>query len=140
MTQRHLLDLVRMTASEQQGADDTDFLRASTIWEARCRIAFEDILRSFRDPQLCEATIAARQGISVRQLQRILELAGTTFTMRVQELRLNAAFDALSKPGGEELSIADIAFSAGFSDISHFNRLFRRRFGETPTSVRGREH
>jgi AraC-like DNA-binding protein len=31
----------------------------------------------------------------------------------------------------------DIAWSAGFSDISHFNRVFRRRFGETPSSLRG---
>jgi AraC-like DNA-binding protein len=25
---------------------------------------------------------------------------------------------------------------AGFSDISHFNRLFRSRFGDTPKGVR----
>jgi AraC-like DNA-binding protein len=25
---------------------------------------------------------------------------------------------------------------AGFSDISHFNRLFRARFGDTPGGVR----
>jgi AraC-like DNA-binding protein len=27
---------------------------------------------------------------------------------------------------------------SGFSDVSYFNRLFRKRFGETPRSVRGR--
>jgi AraC-like DNA-binding protein len=33
------------------------------------------------------------------------------------------------------LAIVDIAFAVGFGDVPHFNRVFRRRFGETP--VRG---
>ena len=34
--------------------------------------------------------------------------------------------------------IADIAFACGFSDISHFNRSFRRAFGDTPHGMRVR--
>jgi AraC-like DNA-binding protein len=34
------------------------------------------------------------------------------------------------------MKIQDIAWSAGFSDVSHFNRLFRRRFGEKPSALR----
>jgi AraC-like DNA-binding protein len=33
-------------------------------------------------------------------------------------------------------AIIDIAFAAGFGDVSHFNRVFRRRFGATPSDVR----
>jgi AraC-like DNA-binding protein len=33
-------------------------------------------------------------------------------------------------------SISAIAFAAGFSDLSHFNRAFRQHFGETPTEAR----
>jgi AraC-like DNA-binding protein len=29
-----------------------------------------------------------------------------------------------------------VALQAGFSDISQFNRLFRGRFGDTPSAVR----
>ena len=32
--------------------------------------------------------------------------------------------------------ISDIALQAGFSGISHFNRLFRSRFGDAPKGVR----
>ena len=33
-------------------------------------------------------------------------------------------------------AITAIAFDAGFGDLSHFNRTFRRRFGMTPSEVR----
>jgi AraC-like DNA-binding protein len=36
------------------------------------------------------------------------------------------------------LTIIDIAFAVGFGDISHFNRVFRRRFGDTPSRVRAK--
>jgi AraC-like DNA-binding protein len=32
--------------------------------------------------------------------------------------------------------VVSIALEAAFSDISQFNRLFKRRFGATPTAVR----
>jgi transcriptional regulator GlxA family with amidase domain len=35
-----------------------------------------------------------------------------------------------------DVRICDIALQAGFSDISHFNRLFRSRFGDMPKGVR----
>jgi AraC-like DNA-binding protein len=37
------------------------------------------------------------------------------------------------------LAIINIALAVGFGDISHFNRVFRRRFGETPSGVRATE-
>jgi AraC-like DNA-binding protein len=46
------------------------------------------------------------------------------------------AADLLAQPAGRRIS--DIAFGCGFNDLSYFNRCFRRRYGLTPTSARGR--
>jgi transcriptional regulator GlxA family with amidase domain len=44
----------------------------------------------------------------------------------------------LRDPHFAHLKIAVVATDAGFSDISHFNRTFRRTFGDTPYGVRVR--
>jgi AraC-like DNA-binding protein len=34
------------------------------------------------------------------------------------------------------LRISEIAFLCGFSDLSYFNRTFKKRFGENPRAYR----
>jgi transcriptional regulator GlxA family with amidase domain len=50
--------------------------------------------------------------------------------------RLDRAVDLLRDPRHAGKKIVDIAFATGFTDVSHFNRSFRRRFGDTPSGVR----
>jgi AraC-like DNA-binding protein len=95
------------------------------------------VAESFTEPGLTLAAVAQRQGVTPRYLQRLLERSGTSFSTHVNELRLQRAFALLTEPHANTRRIADIALQAGFSDISHFNRLFRARFGDTPTGVRG---
>jgi AraC-like DNA-binding protein len=45
----------------------------------------------------------------------------------------------LIEPHGGARRICDIALDVGFSDISHFNRLFRTRFGVSPRGARDAE-
>jgi AraC-like DNA-binding protein len=88
----------------------------------------------FSDPEFSLAKVAQSLGISPRYLQRLLNRSGTSFTAHVTELRLKQAFMLLE---ARDLSdVCNIALQAGFSDISHFNRLFRSRFGDTPKGVR----
>ena len=52
----------------------------------------------------------------------------------VTEHRLMVARDRLLRG---DASVTAIALSVGFSNISHFRRLFRRRYGLTPAGLRG---
>jgi AraC-like DNA-binding protein len=42
----------------------------------------------------------------------------------------------LSSPGFAAEPISSIAYDVGFSDLSYFNRAFRRRYDRTPRDLR----
>jgi AraC-like DNA-binding protein len=128
----HIHDLTALAFGANR---DTKQQGLSAVAAARLAAALAHIEESFVEPGLTVETVAQRQGISPRYLQRLLEMSGTSFTARVNELRLQRAF-ALLGAGQDRRRIADIAMEAGFSDVSNFNRLFRARFGETPSGVR----
>jgi AraC-like DNA-binding protein len=127
----HLIDLVALAITLDGAVGESGL---SAVVAARLAAAIDHIAACFQDPELSVAAVAQSQGISPRYLQRLLETSGTSFTARVTELRLQRAFAILSEPGTRRIS--DIALEAGFSDISHFNRLFRARFGNTPSAIR----
>ena len=66
-------------------------------------------------------------------VQRLFERKGVTFAEFVLEQRLLYARGLLGNPGAHQQKIATIAYTAGFGDLSYFNRVFRRRFGMTPS-------
>jgi AraC-like DNA-binding protein len=109
----------------------------SAVAAARVSAALDYVAAHFQEPALSVVTVAKNVGISPRYLQRLLETSGVSFTARVNELRLQRAFTLLSEARDSAHRISDIALDAGFSDLSHFNRLFRSRFGDTPSGVRG---
>jgi len=54
----------------------------------------------------------------------------------VMAQRLERAHRLLSDPKLCDRTLTAIAFAAGFNDLSHFQRRFRRRYGATPSGVR----
>jgi len=52
------------------------------------------------------------------------------------EQRLARAYRMLSAARSSGLSIGAIASEAGFSNLSYFNRTFRRRYGGSPSDIR----
>ncbi|HEY0265114.1 MAG TPA: helix-turn-helix transcriptional regulator, partial [Rhizomicrobium sp.] len=74
--------------------------------------------------------------LSARYVQQLLEGAGFSFSAYVRECRLDRARQMLCDPGLAHRRISDICGMAGFTDLSHFNRVFRARFGQTPKDAR----
>lgn len=133
---QNLIDLVSLALgarSEDAEADDTRGLRA-----ARLALVLRHLREDFSDPALSPEKVARRVGISVRYLHDLLHATGSSFSERLQTLRLTMALYQL-QGSGRRRRIADIAFDVGFNDLSHFNRVFRRKYGLTPTAARGRQ-
>ena len=104
---------------------------------ARLRAILAEVARRFSDPDFDLDNVAGALGLSRRYVQKLLdEGTGKSFTEHIAGRRLEHAFAMLTDPRHLHLGIIDIAFAVGFGDVSHFNRMFRRRFGETPSAVR----
>lgn len=58
---------------------------------------------------------------------------GLNFTDYLSRLRVEKAKNLLLNPNAR---ISEVAFAAGFQSLSHFNRVFRRIAGESPTRYR----
>jgi AraC-like DNA-binding protein len=80
--------------------------------------------------------VSARHRITPRTLQRLFEEHGSTFSAFKLEQQLAYARRLLATDKEASRTIADIAYAAGFSDLSYFHRSFRRRFGMTPSDFR----
>ncbi|WP_158818517.1 helix-turn-helix domain-containing protein [Methylocapsa sp. S129] len=131
----HVLDLTALAVGAQGEAREIAAARGAKT--ARRRAIFEAIDASARAPDASAGAIAGKLGISERYLRLILEETGSTFSELLLERRLALAWRRLTDPQANHQTISEIAYSAGFSDISYFNRSFRRRFGDTPSGVRG---
>jgi len=133
MVRRHLIDAAALLGpGDSPSVDHAD----GSLQALRLRAAQDVIAQRFCEPDLSVATVAASVGISPRYLQRLFEGAPQSFTQHLSELRLRAAYALLQSGDANARRITDVALGVGFSDISHFNRSFRRLFGATPTAVR----
>jgi AraC-like DNA-binding protein len=81
------------------------------------------------------ATLAARLKMSVRTLNRSLGAEGTSYRRILDQLRRELAIHHLAD---DRLTIAEVAFLLGFSELSAFYRAFKRWTGRTPAELRGR--
>lgn len=135
LTRDHLLKLAALTLSA--GSQEQIRRHAPAVSSARLAMLKQTIRARLDDPELDIAMVARRHGISPRYLQQLFAQEGTSFSDFLRTERLERAFRRLDD-GTRRDSIADIAFEAGFSDLSTFNRAFRRRYGCTPSDIRAR--
>jgi AraC-like DNA-binding protein len=131
----HVYDLIALALGATR--DAANLARGRGVRAARLSAIKGDILANLAgSDDLSVETIAGRQGITPRYVHMLFEAEGTTFSQFVLGRRLMLAHRLLADPRQDHRTIAAIAFEAGFGDLSHFNRAFRRRFGITPRDVR----
>jgi AraC-like DNA-binding protein len=90
------------------------------------------------DQALDGETVAAVAGISVRYANSVLAQDGTSLTRLIQTKRLERCRIALEDEAQAHRMISEIAYAWGFSDMTHFGRRFRARFGLLPSDCRRR--
>jgi AraC-like DNA-binding protein len=132
---QHLMDLMVLALGAER--DNAEIARHRGLRAARLAAVLRRIRADYADPEISPDAVAVRVGISTRYLHQLLHETGASFAERIQELRLAKAFALLRGDGGGGRKVSDAAYAAGFNDLSHFNRLFRRAYGLTPTAARG---
>lgn len=130
----HAVDLV--AAAVGACGDALELIANRGMKAGRISAIKAEIIAGASDASLTSGMVAARIGVSERYLRRVLEETGQTFSEHLLESRLQVARRALGDPRQVGKRVSDIAYEAGFGDLSYFNRSFRRRFGDTPTGFR----
>ena len=104
-------------------ADSNDLFRSAVA-----------LMRRFIEEPLDTVELARRLNVSTRHLRRhFRQFAGTTTTRYYRVLRLSRAHNLLQQT---DLSVTEVAITAGFRSLEHFSRVYRAAFGCTPSSDR----
>ena len=129
-----ILDLVRAAARLTIGS------RRPVDTAERDRIRrlgiYSYIRTHLTNPDLTPDAVAAAHGISVRQLNRILQDDGTSPSAWIRRERLERCRRELLDPLTAALPIAAIGSRWGFADPVTFNRAFQREYGIPPGEYR----
>ena len=131
-----LCDLVAVTLGATR--DALAVAEGRGIRAARLRAIKSDIETHLTQADLSPAGVAKRQRISESYIRKLFEGEGTSFSEFVLTRRLIRVRRLLTDTRRVSQSIASLAFEVGFGDLSYFNRAFKRRYGATPSEIRGR--
>ena len=89
----------------------------------------------YADPDLTLEKAITILGINRTTINEILKRElGFTFTAYLNKLRLTEAARLLSEK--DNASVAEIAHSVGYNNVSYFNKLFKNEYGYTPKTFK----
>jgi AraC-like DNA-binding protein len=117
------LSMVANQISLREGEAESPLVRRARVY----------IAGHYQDPLGLEQ-IAAAMHVSTFYFCKIFKKAvGLTFTDYLGRVRVEKSKILLVNP---HLRISEIAYTVGFQSLTHFNRVFRKLTGESPTHFR----
>lgn len=132
---QHLLDLTANLLTTESGIAEVVRL------QGKKNLRFQEMKRyikaNIQDSQLSVEMVAKEHNISSHYVRKLFYEAGVSFSLYLCELRLIWVYERLSSREWAAESISTLAYSAGFNNLAWFNRRFKKRFGLTPSEVRG---
>lgn len=122
-----VVDMARRNAGPRPVAGG----RADSDTAMRQAVLYVD--RHFREP-LSLADVAAQAHLSPNYCsERFRDVAGVAFQHYLLDRRLRFAHALLEATG---LGVTEVCHASGFNDVSHFGRVYRRRYGVPPSGGR----
>ncbi len=130
----HVYDLVALALGATRDAAES--AKQGGLRAARLNAIKGHIAGNLHRADLTVSKVAVRHGVTPRYVQMLFEAEGTTFSEFLRTRRLAHAHRVLTDLRHADRSVTDIAYGAGFGDLSHFNHAFRRLYGASPSDVR----
>lgn len=130
----HVHDLFALAIGATREA--AEIARTRGVRAARLHASRTYVMRHLGNAGLSAASVAAHLHVTPRYVYMLFEATGMSFSEFVLTQRLARAHRMLTSPRHSGEAISAIAFTVGFSDLSQFNRTFRRCYGCTPSEVR----
>jgi AraC-like DNA-binding protein len=135
---RHLRDLIFDATRQAFIAERHDLTPPSMHESAAKRLEVIDVLidRHLTESELGARWLADQIGVSIRTLQEDFQGIGVTCTTVIRDKRLRLAREKIEHlKAGKTGTIAEVAYSTGFNDISYFNRSFKEMFACAPSDL-----
>jgi len=99
-----------------------------------CVVRADEYIRTHFSEPLRIADVARRVGFCADHFGRVFgRETGLTFTNYVARVRVEKAKELLTST---HQRVNEVAFACGFESIPHFNRVFKRLTGQTPSQYR----
>lgn len=112
-----------------------DASTVQTHWKLRIRRYID---QNLTDPDLAPTSIASHFRVSPRYVHKLFANEENAVSKYIQHRRLDACYRSLTDAGQGSKTVSVIAFEWGFNNTTHFARVFRERFGLSPSELRRR--
>lgn len=138
MLKAYLMQLILLVVREQ--SESTPITGSYAFESANKKYVVEQILNYFEDhynEKISLDQIAENMYLSPFYISKIFKSeTGDTPIRHLINIRLEKAKELLA--GGSPDSVQEVAAMVGYDDAYHFSKLFKKRFGITPSQARKR--